>query len=222
MALTRIERNQIYEAIAASSLDAAECKLREIGSTVIIRHDRSGSIIRFLQAKGSRVQYRIEYRVPDGHNFNALRDLRLEAVTPLITQWANEVKEIADAPDLWAEMQVSHQLITDIEQTDSGNVPFTLDEQRQIVAQLQEAKKQLREQFELTSEQIAHVEERFDEAEQASTRLGRKDWLLLFGGTILNLIVTDTITPGVAGHIFTIVVQGLAHLFSAGPPQILG
>ena len=54
--------------------------------------------------------------------------------------------------------------------------------------------------------------------------MGRKDWLLLFGGTVFNLIVTDTVTPSVAGQIFTTVVHGLIHLFTGagGPPQILG
>ena len=76
---------------------------------------------------------------------------------------------------------------------------------------------------ELTAEQIEHIDARLDEAEEASKRIGRKDWLLLFGGTILNLIVTDTVTPSVAGHIFTTVVHGLIHLFTGagGPPQIL-
>lgn len=51
--------------------------------------------------------------------------------------------------------------------------------------------------------------------------MGRKDWLLLFSGTIFTLIVTDIVTPGVAEHIFTMVIQGIAHLFGGPPPQIL-
>jgi hypothetical protein len=90
-----------------------------------------------------------------------------------------------------------------------------------FVAQLQVIKRSVAEKFELTNEQIAHIDERLDEAAEASKRMGRKDWLLLFGGTVFNLIVTDTVTPGVAGHIFTMVVQGIAHLFGGGPPQIL-
>ena len=80
----------------------------------------------------------------------------------------------------------------------------------------------MKERFDLTSEQIARVEKRLDEAAEASERMGRKDWILLFGGTILNLIVTDTLTPSVAGHIFTMTIHGLIHLFTGGsvPPQI--
>ena len=116
------------------------------------------------------------------------------------------------------------KLIIEIQNNeDSGNTPFTNDEQDEIVAKLQAIKNFVAKNFQLTAEQIAHVEERLAEAAEATERMGRKDWLLLFGGTIFNLIVTDTITPGVAGHIFTTVVQGLIHLFTGagGPPQIL-
>lgn len=49
-----------------------------------------------------------------------------------------------------------------------------------------------------------------------------KDWLLLFGGSVLSLILTDIVTPRVAEHIFTMVIHGLSHLFAGGnePPQI--
>jgi hypothetical protein len=140
-----------------------------------------------------------------------------------LTDWANDVRSIIETPDFWEDLRGSRELIADIQHGDTGNAAFTQDEQKQIADQLQEIKGQLREQFGLTTEQLAQIEERLDEAAEASTRIGRKDWLLLFGGTILNLIVTDTITPGVAGHIFRTVVQGVIHLFTGagGPPQIL-
>jgi hypothetical protein len=121
-------------------------------------------------------------------------------------------------------MQRGRELVAEIQQTDSGNRPFTEDEQRQVAAQLQEVKKRVKEEFDLTPEQQAHIDEGLDLAAEASKRLGRKDWRLLFYGTILNLIVTDAIPPGVAQHILVIVIHTLVHLFTGagGPPQILG
>jgi hypothetical protein len=188
MALARIERNQIYEAIAASTLDPAECDLREERDVVTILHRGSGSTLKFYKPRGSRsARYRIAYQVADGHSYTLSTEQQVEKAVPFITLWANEVKEITDAPDLWVELQRNRELIADIQQPGSDNTPFTEDEQRQISAQLQEIKNQIREQFDLATEQIEHIDARLDEAEKASKRIGRKDWLLLFGGTILNL-----------------------------------
>jgi galactokinase len=221
MTLTRIERNQLFEAIAASGLDPAECSLIEIGSKVLISHSRSSSTLEFSDAgKYSTPRYEVEYYVDDGHQSH-YEPRGLKYVLPILTKWGNEVKETTDAPDLWGELRRTREFVLNMQRTESGNTPFTQDEQRQIAAQLQETKEQINEQFELTDEQIEQIDARLDEAEEASKRIGRKDWLLLFGGTILNLIVTDTLTPGVAGHILTTVVQGIAHLFGGGPPQIL-
>jgi hypothetical protein len=223
MALTRIERNQLFGAIAASALDPAECYLNEVGSAVIIGHNRSGSILRFLQAKGNRLRYEIHYDVSDGHHYRFYRDLQLEKVIPSITQWANEVKEITDAPDLWAEMRHTRDFAVDIQRTDSANTPFTKDEQRQIVVELKAITEQVKEQFDLTSEQIAHIDEWQDEVTEASERIGRKDWRLLAYGTIINLVVTDALPPEVARHILSMFIQVIAHLFlgGSGPTGIL-
>jgi len=75
---------------------------------------------------------------------------------------------------------------------------------------------QVKEQFSLTSEQNEQIKEKLNEAAEASTRMGRKDRLLLFSGAIFTLIVTGTVTPAVAGHIFTMVIDGLMHIFIGG------
>jgi transposase InsO family protein len=113
-------------------------------------------------------------------------------------------------------------VIAEIEQTDSGNTAFSQDEQRQIAVQLQQITEQLKKQFELTNEQTERIEEWREEVVEASERIGRKDWKLLAYGTIVNLAVTDVVTPDVARHIFTLLIQGIAHLIGgSGPPQIV-
>jgi hypothetical protein len=46
---------------------------------------------------------------------------------------------------------------------------------------LEAVKEHVKEQFDLTDEQIAHIDERLDEAAEAAERIGRKDWRLLEG-----------------------------------------
>jgi hypothetical protein len=192
MALSRLERNQIFEAIAANDLDPAEFTLREVKAGLILIRHLSGSEFKFANAAGSPEQYIVSAMVADGTDETYYVPRKIADLIRPIRAWVNEIKQVSETPDLWAEMLRSRELITEIQQTDSDNTPFTQDEQRQIAAQLQEIKKQVREQFELTNEQIEQIDARLDEAEDASKRIGRKDWLLLFGGTILNLIATDT------------------------------
>ena len=57
-----------------------------------------------------------------------------------------------------------------------------------------------------------------EHAEEASRRIGRKDWITLFNGAVLSLIFTDTITPDTAQHIILMTINGLGHLFGIGGP----
>jgi hypothetical protein len=221
MMLTKLQRNRLYEAIADSGIDPGECTLEVNRKGAVIKHD-SGSTFDFSDSFTGE-KYKCTAKVTDGSDKSFSIAHELGILLSAVREWAREIKETTEAVDYWAEMLLNRELIDDIQDRDSGNTPFTLDEQKQIADQFQEIRKQLRQQFELTNEQIEQIDARLDEAVEASTRMGRKDWRLLFGGTILNLIVTDTLTPGVAGHIFTMVMHGLIHLFTGagGPPQIL-
>jgi hypothetical protein len=86
---------------------------------------------------------------------------------------------------------------------------------------LREIKANLKENAELTAE-LSRIEDRLDEAEEASRRIGRKDWLLLFSGTIFTLIVTDCLAPDVAQHILMVALHNLSHLFLGGIRPIPG
>jgi hypothetical protein len=227
MKLTRIQRNEIFKAIGQSTLDPAECDLVAGDGIYEITH-KSGSRVNISHVKSSGPTgiswlYMLKFTVVDGPELPAAPLQDFDRAGVYIRRWADEVKRITDAPDLWAEMQRSRELITDIQRTDFSNIPFTQSEQEQITAQLQEIKKQVKEQFALSNEQVERIEERLDEADEARKRTGRKDWLLLFSGTIFTLIITGTVTPVVAEQIFTMAIHGLIHLFTGGgePPRVL-
>lgn len=65
----------------------------------------------------------------------------------------------------------------------------------------------------LTSEQTLLVEAWFNEAEAATRRLGRKDWLLLFLGVVLSSAVAGLVPPDAVDHLLTMVSHALGHLF---------
>lgn len=233
--LNKRERNKIYEAIVQSELDPAEFDLKDTGDKVVVSHN-SGSTFEFSfnpalaggtprrlidKIQASAAKYRYEYRakVADGVNQTGTAN-SISSLESDITYWLDEIRQTVGVPDYWEELKRSQGSIAVIRHEDFGNTPFTEDEQRQISAQVQKAKKHL-EQFALSNEQESQIAERLDELVEASHHLGRKDWLIIFITTISPLVVGDIVTPGVARHIFTIVINGLIHLFGGGPPQIL-
>jgi hypothetical protein len=70
--------------------------------------------------------------------------------------------------------------------------------------------------YSLSSEQMSRVEARLEEAEAATRRIGRKDWLLLLCGVMFTVIVTDLVPPEAVQHVLAMALHGLDHLFGGG------
>lgn len=191
---------------------------------VLITHTNSGSTFKFTFVGTGHVDiYAVQSDIVDGHHLRFQTAYEIDSVTPFITEWAEEARVTFDTPDLWVQMRRSRELIVAVQRADFSNAPFTEDEQRQIAVQLRAARNDIAEKFKLTGEQIERLEERFNEAEEASKHMGRKDWLIYFLGTITALIITATVAAGVGEQIFFMVIHGLTHLFTGGsePPRIL-
>ena len=135
--------------------------------------------------------------------------------------WARDVVAWADVPDLW-EIRHSWQSLSDAEYDGTANTPFAPEERAAISGQLAAIRKQIKKSYDLTAEQEAKIDARFEEAEKASERLGRKDWILLFGGSVFSLILADAITPDIAQHILMLTVHGLEHLYVGAPRTLPG
>lgn len=104
----------------------------------------------------------------------------------------------------------------------SGNTPFTANEQAEIARHLNEVKRLLRDQFELTGEQFASIDQRLDEAKEAARHTDRKTWLYTSYGAVMSTSMTDEIPPGVIQTVVSTVLHGIAHLFGIGrPPPII-
>jgi hypothetical protein len=130
--------------------------------------------------------------------------------------WAEEVKHDVDTPDLWAELQREREILTGARYEAVENTLFTPDEQAEIAKQLREIKEYVKKTYSLSSEQMSRVEARLEEAEAATRRIGRKDWLLLLCGVMFTVIVTDLVPPEAVQHILAMALHGLDHLFGGG------
>jgi hypothetical protein len=221
--MTKVQRNDIFRAVEAGGLDPSECEFTFGGNSAYLRHDPSKSTISIDGDGQDHYMGRVEIGENKPESYGAGD---WDGVLPHIERWASEVKRYveidAEIPDLWEELRREKEFLADVQHNDTRNTPFTQAEQEQIVAQLQEIKKQVKEQFALSNEQMEQIEERLDEAAEAATRMGRKDWLIYFLGAITALIITATVVGGVGEQIITMVIHGLGHLFNGGnePPEI--
>lgn len=233
--LTKRERNKIYENIVRHDLDPAEFKLEDTGETVSVTHNSGsqfeiirqeiGAIAMFNEYRigmGDKYRYETKFSVADGVNQSSSAPSIDFAVTASVSGWLREIKATVGVPDYWQEMQDSQGSIAVIQRGDFPNTPFSPAEQEQIAAQLQEVKKQVKELYGLSNSQMTQVNEKLDSVIEDASRLGRKDWVVIFIGTILPLVLSDVLTWGAAHHILALTLHGLVHLFTNGIelPQI--
>jgi hypothetical protein len=216
----RTQRNALFERIVARGLDPADFQLSDaVNGTTYIDHTPTGSSFSLKSNEG--VSYIGKAGIggygPYDYGPIAWTDL-LDRIFP---QWVYNVKVEADTPDLWEQVRQVGTIIAASQDQDYENTLFTPAEQEQISAQLKQIKESVRATYSLSGYKLALIEARLDEAEEASHRIGRKDWRLLFYGVILTLIVGDLITPDIVHHIALMAVHGLDNLFGGQAPQQL-
>jgi hypothetical protein len=96
---------------------------------------------------------------------------------PNVLQVALDWVTHVSGQNVWTGNEQAKDAFTAAQDEEAENAHFTQDEQRQIAVQLQDIKRYLEEQLDLPGEQIARVEEKLNEATEASMRMGRKTGL---------------------------------------------
>jgi hypothetical protein len=239
--LTKRQRNDIFVALEANGVDPADCELtsnlRMPSATpqhvarVVVRRlllpTRVGTVIAHAPTNSrfylTLQPYEFRWYVTDGPDSEAWNECDNWAdVLHQVGNWAGEVRDISNMPDLWAQLKRTPQILASVEQADASNAPFTREEQAEISHRLDEIKQLLRENPDLTGEQLAAIEQTTDEIKEASTRVGRKDWVALANGALLSLIVNDVVPPHIVQSVFNLLITGIGHLFGVGgiPPVI--
>jgi hypothetical protein len=213
-----MQRNNIFHAIAGGKLDPAACEMKSFGSEVSIIHAATGS--RLDIARGV-IGFTCTAKIGNEPKFTYGRPLTWDALYAVVKNWATRVIDWSETPDLW-EGRYSWNQFTGVKGDPPSNTPFASEERQVISSQLASIKEAVKKTYELTAAQEEKIDEQFKEAEEASERLGRKDWVLLFMGTMFSLVLADVITPDIFHHILTMAFHGLEHLFVGGGPSVRG
>ena len=214
VSLNRDLQEQILRALAKLGTDPRNFRFVESslpGYEWQIIHQPSGQVI-FGKYNGAGHFWTLRY------SFNRRRQLvpiskdgTWDPFLKEIVKWGNEVKAGTGPGQREFDLTVTVNVYSS-----SDNNRFTVAEQSAISTQFRMIRESIRQDFKFTAEQLKRVEDRLSEAEEASRRLGRKDWILLFTGAIFSLILADVITPDIAQHMFMGLVHGVAHLFVSG------
>lgn len=248
--LTKYERNALLTAIEESGAPVTEFELSAAvaigtpyrGAFVLVSHPGSASLVRIFVFEGPQRTFTIGGEIGNGdpaltrsERMASFAQTLSRGLPPHVLQgkmalpvlalsvatWAktvvSEFREYEATPDLWAEIRQSRELFV----APLENTIFTEGEQAEISNYLRELKEYIKTTYELTAGEMAEVEQKLDQAEEASHKMGGKDWLMLFNGALFSLVVTDLIPPQAVQHILLMTLHSLGHLFGFGAPPPL-
>jgi hypothetical protein len=215
--LSKLQRNALWHALAESGLYLGDFSYVAADDNVMIRHAPSLSHFKISPSPVFPESFSAKWQVGDEPWTLPSPRTSAKGLIAMALAWGVEVSEWIATPDLWDSMPGQSGIPGQVT-PESANTPFTPDEQKAIAEQLKAIAESVKQTYDLTAEQTAVLNEKFEEAAKASERVSRKDWGLLVGGTVFSLILADVITPGVAGHILMMIEHGIGHLFAGATP----
>jgi hypothetical protein len=136
----------------------------------------------------------------------------------LVSVWLNNVRRERSSPNFWAQLNKQRDLLAASEPTsDTLNTPFSPEEQAEIVAQLNEIKQLLVNNYGADPQALAS---RIEQLTEASTRLGRRDWLNIFLGTLFGWALNGLVPPQGIREVLALASHTIGHLFGGSVPQL--
>jgi hypothetical protein len=211
--LQKRHRNDIFQAIQAVGLDAREFDLVDSGSEVRIKHRSSESCLIVRREAGYYVGQSV---VGDGHVW-PYSPCSWQTLIPQVSRWLEEVKHDLNTPDLWAELRREAELLGAGSNRVIENTPFTPEEQQEIARRLDKLATDVSHALSLSGAQTNALEGKIDYLIEASTRLGRKDWLNNFIGVTLPFVLAAALAPEAARALFLTFLRSIGILY----PELL-
>lgn len=221
MGLMRSQNNVLFERVAESGLETSDFGLDDQGSATYVRHLPSGSAFSISSHDG--ISFYGSAKVGDAGWYPYESSEWQLLIIDHFGRWLRAVKLEIDAPDKWAILREANQFLGELARAELSNTPFTPAEQSHISAKLDEIKTYLTESRSLTEAQAESIRKKIDHADEASRRLGRKDWIVLFLGALISVVLSVVLPPQEVEHVILMAARDLGHLFGGGqhilPPQ---
>jgi hypothetical protein len=133
--------------------------------------------------------------------------------------WIDNIIREVEAPDLWGALTSPIELVSGIDTILSDNVPFNFSEKEKIKGNLIEIFEYIKSTGLANEQNIRIIEDRIGYLQEASERLGRKDWIGLAVGVIMNIVVAAAFSPERTQEVFRFAGRILSWLIHQ-PPAI--
>lgn len=232
MPLSKARRNDLMKALLSCGLKAQDCtfhnnpqfnargaEVSPLGRLYRIYHKPTGSTFEFNAPRAQNHGYLIPRDAAWMGQMRSCTDpwepwttQDWQGVVTLAEEWATVTAEWGVIPDLWALDAKPLPKAAD-------NRPFSQPERDEIAKSLDDMTQLAREKFELPDDQVSAIAQAVEELKEASGRIGRKDWKLMFYGALVSLGLEHAVSSGVVETMFRLTVEALGHLFG-GPPMI--
>jgi hypothetical protein len=130
--LSKLKKNEIFEAIQEAGLDPRDFDLEDGDVEVRIKPKWSKSC--FIIG-GDPAPYVGHSVVGDGPDWS-FKEYSWQSLIRRISRWLEDVKRDLETPDLWVELQREAELLGANFDDVTGNTPFTPEEQNEIAGRL--------------------------------------------------------------------------------------
>ena len=214
--LKKWQRNEIFDAVRERGLSPEQFGWDVGADESTLRHQPSGAYFVF---GGDSGDYTSRYVAGDSplEERTGLNQYRL---MEQVNFWLMAIKMDVEMPDLWAQVQGEAELFRAI--SDATNTPLTPAEQHEIARQLRELADHIGRTYTLSEPQTRLLEERVEYLTDATTRVGRKDWLFMAGGAMLSYVLEAALPPDAARDVVGEVLRSIWHILGQGPLGLPG
>jgi hypothetical protein len=130
--------------------------------------------------------------------------------------WLGLLKDELDTPNLWETILNEKRLFGDVPEGYLINEQFNVKEQEYISAKITEIEGFLKEKHDLLERDIEIINTKLNYLEEASKRLGRKDWLNVLIGVSFKIAVDLGLSTNIAKEFFQLIGIAFSQLLS-GP-----
>jgi hypothetical protein len=129
-------------------------------------------------------------------------------------RWLRFLKTEVEEPDLWASIKAEKDLILGSSST-IENSPFSAEERKRLLKDVHEIKQFVIKTAKLTEGELSYVTDRLDYLVEASGRMGRKDWINVAVGTLINVVTAVALTPAGTRELFHFAGQIFRWIFES-------
>ena len=117
------------------------------------------------------------------------------------------IEEHSATPDLWSGVHSQEALVQRLNSASLGNLDFSVDEQKYIAVQLRELAAFIQATNAVEKSQLEEIKSRFKYLEEASTRIGRKDWLNILFATLVAIVVSVVLPPEMFDSLYNLTLR---------------